>query len=620
MLDKHLIRIEEELEEKYKEKKQDFVRLTEMYKEDENLLSKALDLISRSEKQTRALLAYIQESKHNDEVAKFLIYKKAEVDQSVIKALEKKGIFQIVKRSVDRIHIPKNLKIDSKPLTAVQLKVLTSINEMFDSNNRVLLHGITGSGKTKVYIEKIKQTIGEGGQALYLVPEIALTTQMLKRVRSEFDIEIGFYHSRMNIHERVELWQKVKDGLPVVIGARSSLFLPFDQLKLIIIDEEHDNSYKQQDPNPRYNARDAAMYLAQLFKAQVLLGTATPSLESLHNSHSGKYGYVELRSRYGNALLPDIEIVDLRIARQTKSMKNHFSLQLLNEIAVRLEKKEQVILFQNRRGYAPTLKCHQCGWHAECPNCDVSLTVHQYFEELRCHYCNHKTPILQTCPACGNFQLSKMGFGTEKVEVALKDLFPNAKISRMDHDAVRSKMSYEKIIHQMESGRIDILVGTQMITKGLDFDHVTLVGILNADALFMFPDFRATEKAFHLLTQVSGRAGRKEKAGKVLIQTSNPEHPVIVDVINGAFKHFADRELSERKHFSYPPYVRIISVTIKHKVKKTVAKAALKFVSELKKHLGRRVLGPTVPYIGKVRNMYIQQVMIKLENSPKTLN
>ena len=618
MIEKTIVYINEELKQKYKPKMAEFISLTEEYQSSDGQL-KALEKVSKSDKQTRAILTYFTLHKKQDEVLKNTIYEMADVDNQVIKAIAKKNIFQITKREVSRFDSDGKAVEESPPMTKSQESALHQIHDLFKEKNIVLLHGVTGSGKTRVYIELIKEILSNGGQVLYLLPEIGLTTQMVGRIRAEFGDQVGFYHSKMNSNERVELWRSAMEDKPIILGARSSLMLPFNDLQLIIVDEEHDSSYKQQDPSPRYNARDVAVYMANQLGLKVLLGSATPSLETIHNVRIEKYGYVEMKERFGNAVLPKIELVDLSKAYKNGSIKKHFSKTLIDGLKTILDKKEQAIIFQNRRGFAPTLRCMTCGWHAECPNCDVSLTVHQYFEDLRCHYCGFKHRLIKQCKACGKRDLDMKGAGTEKIEDVLKEFFPEAKVGRMDYDTVRTKTGHEKLLDRFSRGEIDILVGTQMVTKGLDFDNITLVGILNADLSLNFPDFRAHEKAFQLFTQVSGRAGRKEKTGRVLIQTFQPAHPILREVVHNDFGKFSQRELTERKKFIYPPFFRLIEVTLKHRDPKKVQAAAVQFTQLIKKSLGRRVIGPATPGVARVRTLYLRTVIVKVEKTSKAL-
>ena len=527
LLDKGIVLVKEELKAGFKAKTSDFVKLNAAYTHTTNAISQAFDLVTRSEKQTRALLSYAQLSREHNWVDKRKIYNHADVDNSVIKAMVKKGILDLETKEVSRITneliVPKPLP----PLNEHQVIAKAEIKKEFETQDKVLLFGVTGSGKTRIYIDLIKETLAKGEQVLYLLPEIALTTQIVDRLMHTFAAEIGVYHSKMSNNQRVELWQASMNGKGLVMGARSSIFLPFKKLGLIIIDEEHDPSFKQTDPAPRYHGRDTAIYLANLQKAKVLLGTATPSLETYLNTHNKRYGLVKLMERHGASVLPKIEIIDLRNQYKKGLMKSLFSKDLKDAIDNALAKKEQVLIFQNRRGYSPTLQCTVCDFHAECPNCDVSLTVHKYFHELRCHYCGYRHKLPHLCPQCGFDKLDKLGFGTEKIEDEIKKIFPQGKVARMDFDTAKTKNAYEKILSSFKHHEIDILVGTQMITKGLDFDNISVVGVLAADKILFFPDFKANERAFQLFTQVAGRAGRREKQGRVIIQTFNPQHPVI---------------------------------------------------------------------------------------------
>ena len=462
--------------------------------------------------------------------------------------------------------------------------------------------------------------IDRGEQVLYLLPEIALTTQIISRLEVVFGDQIAVYHSRMNNHERVEVWQKVAKGeKQIVMGARSALFMPFQKLNLIVVDEEHDPSYKQRDPAPRYNGRDAAIVLANMFGAKTLLGTATPALETYYNAQRGKYGIVTMPERFGGIEMPHLVVSDAKKEMKQRKMQSHFTTHLIESLKEILENKEQAILFQNRRGYSPTMQCEKCGWHQECIHCDVSLTYHKFFNNLQCHYCGYSTNLPNTCPSCGLSELTLKGFGTEKIEDELKIYFPDARVGRMDLDTVRTKNAHAKIINDFEEGRIDILVGTQMVTKGLDFENVGLVGVISADQLLHFPDFRASERGFQLITQVSGRAGRKKKQGKVIIQAMNTTHPVLREVLEYDYDQFFAREIMERQAFRYPPFTRLIKITLKHKKPDTLNHGAKIFASYLKSELGERLKGPAVPYISRVRGQYILDILIKLENSNKVL-
>jgi primosomal protein N' (replication factor Y) len=454
---------------------------------------------------------------------------------------------------------------------------------------------------------------------LYLLPEIALTTQMTERVQRVLGDQVLVYHSRLNHNERVELWNKVKDGHSAVLGPRSALFLPYSKLDLIIVDEEHDPSYKQREPNPRYQGRDAALMLGHQCGAKVLLGTATPSIETYHNAQTGKYGYVAMNDRYGGIALPEVIIADARREQMEQKMHNHFTTTLLDELKAALERGEQAILFQNRRGYSPAYRCPTCGWHSECINCDVSLTYHKLKEQLKCHYCGYTTKPPVECPACASTQLVLQGFGTEKIEDELKIFLPNAKIGRLDLDTVKGKDGHARIIGEFEDGSIDILVGTQMVTKGLDFERVGVVGILSADQLLQFPDFRASERGFQLMLHVAGRAGRKHRQGKVVIQAFNVSHPVIGEVLAGDYARFYQREIAERQQFGYPPFQRLIRITLKHKTPQVVNEAAKLYTHWLRQQLGEWVLGPAVPQVGRVRLQYLLDLLIKFERSPEKM-
>jgi primosomal protein N' (replication factor Y) (superfamily II helicase) len=623
LLDKRIISIKEELIEKFKPKTASFITLHEIYQEDLSKLNEAFDLVARSEKQTKALLAFVQVSRNKNFTQSVSdICQLAHVDTSVIQAIVKKNIFTISKQVVSRInnHIAHHAENDlNHQLSQQQEEGLKAIEHHFDQKKPVLLHGITGSGKTMVYTELIKKTIAENKQVLYLLPEIALTNHMVDRLKDTFGSDIMVYHSRMNNQERVELWNAVLLGAKIVIAARSGLFLPYINLGLIIVDEEHDPSFKQSDPNPRYNARDAAIVMTHLTNANIILGSATPSMETYSNTINQKYGLVTMSERHGDSVLPLVQVVDLRSEYKDKRFRGLFSADLVKAIEDALEKKEQILLFQNRRGYAPTLHCHICGWKAECTNCDVHLTIHKAFNEVRCHYCGTRTKLPKQCPACGNHELHETGFGTEKIEDDIREIFPTAIVARLDLDTAKTKIAFETIIHDFEERKIDILVGTQMITKGLDFGNIALVGVLNADALLRYPDLRANERAFQLLTQVSGRAGRRAKQGKVIIQTFDPSHPVIVETMHHMYDRFFERESSERKMFLYPPYFRMIQIEFLHKNASTCAHAAAVYAEAVKKQIGSRLIGPATPGIARIRGQYIQHVTIKMEKDAKAV-
>ncbi len=619
LLDKEILFVKEELKEKFKAKVEDFIKLTDGYSLKDDSMNKAFDLAQRSEKQTRALLSYVQLAQDDPWVRKKDIYNKAHVDTSVINALIKKDIFLKEAKEVSRIS---NKVIGTQALPELnphQIKAKREIKTLFETKDQVLLFGITGSGKTRIYIDLIKETIEKGQQVLFLLPEIALTTQIVDRLMHIFDGDIGVYHSKMSNNQRVELWNASLNGKSLIMGARSSLFLPFKNLGLIIIDEEHDPSYKQSDPAPRYNARDTAIYLSKLYKAKVLLGTATPALSTYVNASIGKYGLVKLLERHGDAVLPDIHVVDLKNQYKNKLMQSLFSQPLKEAIDKALASNEQVLIFQNRRGYAPALQCQTCDFHAQCPNCDLSLTVHHYFNQIRCHYCGFRQALPKDCPSCGSDDLNKLGFGTEKIEDEIKHIFPQAKVARMDFDTAKTKKAYQEILSDFKSGATNILVGTQMITKGLDFDNISVVGILVADKILYFPDFKANERAFQLFTQVAGRAGRRKTKGQVIIQTFNPDHPVVKETQHYNYIDFYKRELSERKKFIYPPFFRMINILIKHKKPEIAEQAANWMGKSLKSKLNNRVIGPSVPGIARLRGFYQQQIIIKMEKDAGVL-
>lgn len=619
MIEKQVVVIKEELKTKYKPRTVHAVRLKEPYLSDEALLSEAFSKIEKqSSRQMEALMAFLQLHKTAQPVLAQEIYEKARVDISVLRALEKKGILEVFKQDVSRLGNYGEETQESPELSVQQERVLQEIRAAFDTKNVVLLHGVTGSGKTRVYTELIRKAIDSGEQVLYLLPEIALTTQITTRLQQVFGDDIIVYHSKCGDVERVELWHKVMQGKPLVLAARSGLFLPFGKLGLIIVDEEHDASFKQTDPAPRYNARDAATVLAMKQGAKVLLGTATPSVESYYNAQTGKFGLVLMSERFSGLQLPQIVFANTLKDSRSKR-KTDFTANLIEALRNACQLGEQSIVFQNRRGYAPYLQCDDCAWKADCVNCDVSLTYHRGAERLRCHYCGHTREITRSCPSCGSSKLNIRGMGTEKVEDELKILLPDAQIGRMDTDVVKTRTAHSRIINDFEERRLDVLVGTQMVTKGLDFDNVSLVGVVNADSLLYFPDFRAGERAFQLLMQVAGRAGRKHKRGQVIVQTSNPEHPVLKDVEKGDYSGFFKRELQERKDFQYPPFVWLIQVQIRHRKPEVVNDASRIFADMLKKHLGKRVFGPVLPPVARLRSYFLMDVMIKIEKDRQKL-
>tara|TARA_R110002033_G_scaffold46589_3_gene91362 strand:+ start:8 stop:1792 length:1785 start_codon:yes stop_codon:yes gene_type:complete len=534
---------------------------------------------------------------------------------SIIKTLIDKQILEEYHIKVDRVQFDGEGDAAAKRLSEAQQKAYDEVESIFEEKSVALLHGVTSSGKTEIYVQLIQKQLEIGKQVLYLLPEIALTTQLVNRLQDYFGEKVAVFHSRYSGNERVEVWQNMlnnSEKAQVVIGARSSLLLPFQNLGLIIVDEEHESSYKQFDPAPRYHARDSAIVLANIFKAKTLLGSATPSLETYFNASQGKYGLVELNTRYNNVVMPDIELVDLADKYKRKRMKGHFSDRLIEEMTETLEEGFQIILFQNRRGFSPIIECTTCGTSPQCPNCDVSLTYHQYRDQLRCHYCGYNSAMLKACQGCGNSTLDTKGFGTEQIEQEVKTLFPEKKVARMDLDTTRGKYGFEKIINSFEQREVDILVGTQMLTKGLDFRFVKLVGIMNADNLLNFPDFRAHERSYQLMAQVSGRAGRTDLRGKVLIQTYNPHHNILQQVSTNSYKEMFAEQMNERYNFKYPPIYRLIKITFKHKDYNRVNLAADWYAKSLKQYFKSNVLGPEFPPVSRIRNLYHKNVLVKI--------
>ncbi len=616
MYEKGLIQLRETLQSQYKPKYLRTVILNPKY-ESEKDLNALLDELSRAPKQREVLLTLFQlRATERAPLGTSELQKKSRSSAGVIRGLIDKGILLEKMIRTDRVTYEGDSEGLIRPeLSEFQNKCLEEIRDSFRDRDVTLLHGVTSSGKTEVYMKLMETFLAKGEQVLYLLPEIALTTQLISRLQACFGSRVSVFHSRFSLNERVEVWNNVRrneEKAQVVIGARSSLFLPFDNLGLVIVDEEHENSFKQFDPAPRYHARDSAIVLATLHSAKVLLGSATPSLESFYNVRTGKYGYTTMEHRFGGVQMPAVELVDIRDASRRKRMKGHFSEILISRIQETLSMKEQVILFQNRRGYAPIVECTTCGHAPQCPNCDVSLTYHQGRNELRCHYCGYSEKMMVQCMACGNATLDTRGFGTEQIEKELKELFPEARTGRMDLDTTRGKFAYEKIITGFASGDFDILVGTQMVTKGLDFRHVNLVGIMNADALLNFPDFRAHERSYQLLTQVAGRAGRTEKRGTVLIQTYNPQSIVLKQVVAGDYTGMYEEQLSQRREYLYPPVNRIIRISFKHRAYNTLNEAATWFGQALRNVFGTQVLGPEFPPVARIRNQYIKQVLVKI--------
>lgn len=620
LLEKGAVEVSEELTEKFRAKTDTFVRLSEDARREENL-RRTFDELGRAKKQLDVLMMYLDLSKclipaKQREVTRKELLEKSGASPAVLAALVERGVLETYLKEIGRLDISDLPTNAVYTLNEFQQTALSSIEKQFKEKPVVLLHGVTSSGKTEIYIHLIQKILDEGKQVLYLVPEIALTTQLTSRLKRVFGKRLGVYHSKFSDAERVEIWNNVLNdkSYEVIIGVRSSIFLPFRQLGLVIVDEEHESSYKQYDPAPRYHARNAAIVLASMHGAKTLLGTATPSIESYFNAETGKYGLVELHQRHEEMQLPEIVVVDTKEAYHKKRMEGHFSDVLLEKIAKALGNNEQIILFQNRRGYAPYIECKGCAYVPKCKNCDVSLTVHKVFNTLTCHYCGYTEPIPTICPVCKTPNLNTKGFGTEKIEDEIRQIFPDARVSRMDLDTTRSKKSYEKLITDFENHKVDILIGTQMVTKGLDFEHVSLVGILNADNMLNFPDFRAHERAYQLMAQVSGRAGRKNKRGLVVLQTSQPEHTVIGQVIRNDYAAMYKLQTEERKQFKYPPYFRMIQVTLRHKDVKVLQQAAFTLAGQLRAIFGSRVLGPIDPVVSRIQNLFIKQIILKIEN------
>ncbi|MBR6841300.1 MAG: primosomal protein N' [Prevotella sp.] len=613
-------------EDGYRPKTELYIRLTPNFRH-EQALHVALNMLQRAGKQQEAFIHYLALS-HWDtlegqtcreapaEITRDELMNASHASLQTLNALVKRGLLETYELEVGRLNHGGEPHLEKiKPLSEAQQDAYNQILFSFMKKNVTLLHGVTSSGKTEIYIHLIKQALENKQQVLYLLPEIALTVQIMQRLQHVFGVRLGIYHSKYSDAERVEIWQKQLSGHPydVILGARSAVFLPFQRLGLVIIDEEHETSYKQQDPMPRYHARSAAIMLAQMFGAKTLLGTATPSLETYHNAKTGKYGLVELFERYQGIELPEIQIVDVKDLQHRKMMNGPFSPLLLAKVREALERGEQAILFQNRRGYAPMIECKQCGWVPHCQHCDVSLTLHRNFNQLTCHYCGHTYQVPTKCPNCGSSELQTRGYGTEKIEAEVRDIFPEARIARMDLDTTRSRQAYERIISDFASGRTNLLIGTQMISKGLDFDKVSVVGILNADTMLNYPDFRAHEHAFMMMAQVSGRAGRKGKRGLVILQTKSPDIPLIQHVVQNNYSAFYKSLIAERQQFHYPPYYRLVYVYLKHRQASLAESASIEMASRLRQWFGTRVLGPDKPGVAKVKSLSIQMLVLKLE-------
>jgi primosomal protein N' (replication factor Y) len=630
MLEKGIILMEEELRDSYKPLKETFVRLTAEYTSEEKFKDLFEQLEKKARKQLELLMSFLMLSKYGSdepvEVSRTLLLKSVKTSPSILEGLLTKGVLEIYEKIVSRFS-EANAITDSGSIVLMdfQQKASDEIRKAFEEKEVVLLHGVTSSGKTELYIKYIQETLDKGKQVLYLLPEIALTTQTISRLKKYFGKRVGVYHSRFNENERVEIWNKVLNAgntgeihgntYDIILGARSAVFLPFSNLGLVIVDEEHDSSFKQYEPSPRYNGRDAALFLAHLHGAKTILGTATPSIESYYNCQEGKYALVEMTQRYRNMEMPEITVVNLREEVRWKKMKSHFTSVLVKQLEDALAKGEQAIIFQNRRGFSLRLECESCGWMPTCRNCDVTLVYHKQNQQLRCHYCGYTTFIPEKCPECKGTTLKMKGFGTEKVEEELAILFPDARIRRMDLDSTRTRNAHQKIINDLEERKIDILVGTQMVTKGLDFENVSTVSILNADSLLGFPDFRSAERSFQLMAQVSGRSGRKNKRGRVIIQTYNPRNPVILDVVNSDYKAMYEQQLLDRRKFKYPPYYRLVLVRLKHKDAAILNKASDVLAGRLRKVFGNRILGPEYPLVSRIMTYYLKQIIIKIDRS-----
>lgn len=605
-------------EDGYRPRTETYIELSQKFR-NEAAIHVALNMLQRASKQLTAFIDYLAlsgwDKNEPQEITRDELLNQGH-SLPTLAALVKRGLLQTYEREVGRLNLggePCFEKI--KPLSQVQQDAFNKIQFSFLKKNVTLLHGVTSSGKTEIYIHLIRQTLEQKKQVLYLLPEIALTVQMMERLQRVFGNRLGIYHSKYSDAERVEIWQKQLSTHPydVILGARSAVFLPFQDLGLVIVDEEHETSYKQQDPMPRYHARSAAIMLAQMFGAKTLLGTATPSLETYHNAKTGKFGIVELFQRYQGIELPEIQIVDIKDLQHRKMMNGPFSPILLSKVREALERGEQVILFQNRRGYAPVVECKQCGWVPHCQHCDVSLTFHRHLNQLSCHYCGYTYQVPTECPNCGCIHLQTRGHGTEKIEAEVHDIFPEARIARMDLDTTRSRQAYERIIGDFSSGRTNLLIGTQMISKGLDFDKVSVVGILNADSMLNYPDFRAYEHAFMMMSQVGGRAGRRGKRGLVILQTKSPDLPLIQQVVHNDYAAFYRLLIAERQQFKYPPFYRLIYVFLKHRDDRTVETASIEMVSRLRQWFGARALGPDKPSVSKVKSLSIRKLVLKFE-------
>lgn len=613
---KGIISWTEEISDKYIPKKKKLVYLNPLYTENKELLEELYKkLEKRSPKQIDVLLFFDFNLKRGTKIFKEELSLNENLSYSAIQSLIKKEILLEKEIIVDRIQFTEQLdQIPENHLNQAQKNALHEIKQCFDEGDIVLLNGLTGSGKTHIYYELIKENLAQGKQILFLLPEIALTYQIVQRLQKYFGSQVGVFHSRFGTHERVEIWNKISSGeINIIVGARSAVFMPFNNLGLVIVDEEHEISYKQFDPSPRYHGRDTAIYLAKIHNAKTLLGSATPSLESIYNVNTKKYGFVNINSRYSDGQLPEIEIVDLAESTRKKEIKGIFSKELFNEIENKLQNSEQVILFQNRKGYSSIILCETCGWIPKCINCDISLTYYKTNNRLKCHYCGYNEDLMSHCNACGSHHLKTSGFGTERLEEDLQLILPNARIARFDLETTKTKNSYQQIMHDFESGNTEILIGTQLVAKGLDFESVGLVGILQADLLLNFPDFRANERSYQLMVQVSGRAGRKKSGAKVIIQSYRAKHPLLEQIKLNDINSFINSELIERKKFQYPPYFRLIKIILKNPEFSLVKEASEDLGRSLKPLFGEFLLGPEPALIPRIKNQYIFQMVIKIE-------
>lgn len=623
LVDKNILVLQEEIQEAYKPKLVRCVRLHKRYESNEGL-SELLETLKSANKQKEIVLNYFQLSATEKKpITVKKLVEAANSSSAIVKTLLEKGIFEDYFLQEDRVNFTGKIREDQLRLSLDQQKAFNEIKESLTQKEVCLLHGVTSSGKTEIYIKLIEDYLETGKQILYLLPEIALTTQLVGRLRTYFGNKVAVFHSKYNNNERVEVWNQVlvnSEKAQVVIGARSSLFLPFYDLGFIIVDEEHESTFKQLDPAPRYHARDAAIVLAHSHKAKVLLGSATPSIETYFNAQSKKFGLVEISKRFGNVMMPNIELVDLKDKYFRKKMTGHFSDVLIEAINIALSLGEQVILFQNRRGYSPVIECMTCGHVPQCQQCDVSLTYHKHKNQLRCHYCGYTMAKPTHCHSCSSVDLTTKGFGTEQIEQELMSIFPNSKIGRMDQDTTRGKFGFEKIIDSFKNREMDILVGTQMLAKGLDFDNVSLVGIMNADTMLYHPDFRAFERSFQMMTQVAGRAGRSEKQGKVVIQTYNPNHNTIQQVTNNDYLGMYKEQLYDRQIYKYPPYFRIIKLTLKQRDFDKLKEGSMWLYQVMSQNLNMPVLGPEEPAISRIRNEYIRTIIIKIPQNASIAN